>query len=142
MKEEAQLPKWWKRNRRRRRKAERTAQKCEIFSQANEWQVNLIDRGKGFEIYIQCNLYNRLNVLWYDVRIEMPYKVEWRSLARFDVAIFHPKRNIIIEVKKKGRVVERKQIVKYSKFNADLIFCIGKEQIDETIEHIKKNYPL
>lgn len=39
-------------------------------------------------------------MLGYDARLELPYKIEGRHAARFDVVVFHPKGDIIIEVKR------------------------------------------
>ncbi len=136
------LSKTSKKNMRQKRKAERLAIKVQAFKETWKWLINLVDKGKRFEIYIQCNLYNKLNLLWYDVRIEMPYKLENRNMARFDLVIFHPKWNIIIETKTKWQKVTKSQTEKYSKFKAELIYCVWKEQINSTVSYIKKNYDL
>jgi len=60
------------------------------------------------------------------------------SKCRFDVVIFHPKRNIIIEVKKKiTKKQHAKQRDKYILFDAELLFCYGEKDISLTINKIK-----
>lgn len=132
---------WISKNKlRNERKKSRAIDKISKFKDNEIVNINIKKPTKQKEIYIQFNLYNRLKLLGYDVYMEVSHTIEGRSMARFDIVIFNPKWDLIVEIKRKWWKVTNKQVIKYCKFNADLIFCIGKSQIEETINYINEKY--
>lgn len=97
---------------------------------------------KESEFEIQATLFNRLKELGHDVRGEVTDRQEGREKgfrqSRFDIVVFENKKaKFIIEVKnyKKTNFTTR-QDVKYSQYEAELIYCSSIEGIDELIKYI------
>jgi len=96
------------------------------------------------EAEIQAMLWMALCERGYNTRLEVPqYEKKCRvgdRSARFDLVVYRENLiPIIIEVKKKKRrtpVEESEQFKRYSKYNAELIFCVGEDEISKTLQKV------
>lgn len=133
------LSKTKNKNLRKQRSAERYLEKRKEFENWEWFKIQKSFWNK--EIYVQFELFKKILDLWLKVSLEVSHKIEHKLIAKFDLVIFDDVIwDTIIEVKRSWAKITKSQIIKYSKFNADLLFCIGKEQIEDTIKKIQQKY--
>lgn len=85
------------------------------------------------EFEIQAAIYRRLRQADIDVRGEV-----YAKGVRFDLVVFcsDKQASIIIEVKRRDAAISVRQQASYMKFGLPVIFCIGTEGIEPTINKI------
>lgn len=103
------------------------------------------------EAEIQASLWSSLRKVGFDVRMEVKHQIKPRGtptrqqISRFDLVVYRNKKAFcIIEVKpdkvtKKGAITQAnmKQLRKYARYDAELIYCIGRKDIFPTINKVK-----
>jgi len=126
-----------------------------IFNKPKRYKIDYPKHSSEAEI--QAELWKILKNIGYDVRLEVVHLREKnitnklkRVKSRFDLVVFDNKKAVcIIEVKKdipirnkqlKGAKHHQsyRQIEKYAKYEAELVFCIGERSINKTIEKVEE----
>lgn len=102
------------------------------------------DKLSEFEIHSE--LYNKLKLLWFDVRWEVTdtsikkycKNKKWFRKSRFDLVIFKDKTAThIIEVKNsKNHTMNTRQNIKYSMYNLPILYCMWLDDIELIIEQL------
>lgn len=94
------------------------------------------------ESEVQAELWSVLKSKGYNARLEVSDTVKrgntYQQRARFDIVIYSKKKPVIIEVKTIKSKLGDKQILKYSKYNALLLSCIGRQSIDEVVKKVEQ----
>ncbi len=100
------------------------------------------------EAEIQAILWRRLKRCGLDARLEVSSLMEkGKTESRFDIVVFYEREAFcIVEVKKDSRLYKRgiqriadeKQVKKYSKYDAELFFCVGDGMLDATFNKVKE----
>ncbi len=97
---------------------------------------------KVSEFEIQATLYSKLKLLGFDVKGEVTHRLEGQEKGfrqcRFDLVIFEKGKAVfIIEVKNHNKTsFTTRQDRKYSKYEAELMYCTSMGGVDNLIDYL------